>query len=187
MIDNILYTLLTFLLLLIVVSFYFLLKIKFKNKIIEPPLDLPPLPIETETNDEILNEPISTKTFCINHHDVEYESTCQVCYAHLCHQCIHPVGSIHFCSTHLNLFRQEKWDLFLVLKTSPNNPELGVIAFDLKKSLWENQQIPIYIETGYEINVDQDRVDTILKFHTLENHLEYIKNVFREKDFVPTP
>jgi hypothetical protein len=187
MIDNILYTLLTFLILLLVVSLYFLLKMRIKAPKIESMIDLPPLPVDSEISEEISTEPISTKTFCVNHQEIESESSCQVCYNNLCHQCIHAIGSIHFCSTHLDLFRKEKWTVFLILKTSPQNPELGVFAFDLKKSIWENHQIPIYVETGYEINVDQDRVDTILSFYTLDIHLDYIKNTFREREFISSP
>jgi hypothetical protein len=102
---------------------------------------------------------------------------CAICDKIFCKACIKPFKSLHLCKEHLPLIMRYDWDEVVTIKTSTQDPEQGVRLYDVKKEIFEEDDIPTYVETHYKINVDQDYIETYL---VLFAQLELIDRV-REK------
>jgi hypothetical protein len=139
---------------------------------------------EAEFHPEILNrlklvekvKPKRRELFCPNHPDEPGEANCGVCDQLYCSTCIRPFKSMHLCKEHLALVMNNEWDEVLTLKTSTKDPEQGVKLYDIKKKIFKEEHIPIYIETHYKINVDQDYVETYLVLFALKAEVADVKN-----------
>lgn len=129
------------------------------------------------------SKPKRTELFCPNHPDEPGEATCSVCDHLFCKACIRPFKSMHLCKEHLPLIMKNDWEEVLTLKTSTEDPEQGVKLYDVKKILFREQNIPMYIETHYKINVDQDYVETYLVLFAMKQEMSQVKE--KLMDFQP--
>lgn len=118
--------------------------------------------------------------FCPNHPDEPGEVSCGICDKLFCNNCIKPFKSLHFCREHLPLVMNNEWDEVMTVKTSTQDPEHGVRVYDMKKEIFEKEDLPTYVETHYKIDVDQDRIETYLVVFAMRDQLEKIKIKFLE-------
>ena len=107
-------------------------------------------------------KPTRAHLFCPNHTEEPGETMCSICDKIYCRACIKPFKSLYFCKEHLPLIMRYDWDEVLTIKTSTQDPEQGVRLYDVKKEIFEQDDIPTYVETHYKINVDQDYIETYL-------------------------
>jgi hypothetical protein len=124
-------------------------------------------------------KPKRSELFCPNHSDEPGEVTCSICDRMFCKACIKPFKTMHFCKEHLPLIMKHEWDEILTIKTSTTDPEQGVRLYDIKKSIFEKEQIPTYIETHYKINVDQDFIETYLVLFGIKENIDELKKKFK--------
>lgn len=120
-------------------------------------------------------KPKRSDLFCPNHPEEPGEVTCGICDKLFCKSCIKPFKSLHFCKEHIPLIMRHDWEEVLTLKTSTENPEDGVELFEAKKRLFEDKNIPTYVETHYKINVDQDYIETYLVVLATSEDVEKVK------------
>lgn len=125
-------------------------------------------------------KPRRAELFCPNHPDEPGETTCAICDKLFCKACVKPFKTMHFCKEHLPLIMRNDWDEVLTLKTSTHDPEQGVRLYDIKKKLFEKEDIPTYIETHYKINVDQDYIETYLVLFGIREQVESLKTKLQE-------
>ena len=118
--------------------------------------------------------------FCPNHPEEPGEVSCGICDKLFCKSCIKPFKSLHFCREHLPLVMNREWDEVMTVKTSTQDPEHGVRVYDMKKEIFEKEDLPTYIETHYKINIDQDHIETYLVVFAMKEQLETIKAKFLE-------
>lgn len=113
--------------------------------------------------------------FCPNHTDEPGEATCAVCDRYFCKACIRPFKALHFCKEHLQLIMRHDWDEVLTVKTSTQDPEEGVRLYEIKKQLFEEMNLPTYVETHYKINLDQDYIETYLVVFSIRQNVEDVR------------
>lgn len=113
--------------------------------------------------------------FCPNHSEEPGEVSCSICDKIFCKACIKPFKTMHFCKEHLPLIMRHDWDEVLTVKTSTQDPEEGVRLYDIKKELFEKEDLPTYIETHYKINVDHDYIETYLVLFGMKEKIEVLK------------
>lgn len=126
-------------------------------------------------------KPKRADLFCPNHSEEPGETVCAICDKLFCRSCIKPFKTMHFCKEHLPLIMKYDWDEVLTLKTSTQDPEQGVRLFDAKKEIFQNDDIPTYVETHYKINVDQDYIETYLVLYAQKESIEIIREKFLSK------
>ena len=129
-------------------------------------------------------KPRRSDLFCPNHTEEPGEVTCAICDKLFCKACIKPFKSLHFCKEHLPLVMRYDWDEVITLKTSTTNPEEGVRLYDVKKELFEKENIPTYIETHYKINVDQDYIETYLVLFSVKDKIQELKDKLNNMSFI---
>lgn len=120
-------------------------------------------------------KPKRSDLFCPNHSEEPGEVPCAICDKLFCKSCIRPFKSLHFCKEHLPLLMRHEWEEVLTVKTSTHDPEEGVRLYDAKKELFQQRDIPTYVETHYKINIDQDFIETYLVVFSLPEHNEIVK------------
>lgn len=119
-------------------------------------------------------KPKRSDLFCPNHPDEPGETMCAICDNLYCKSCIRPYKSLHFCKEHLPLIMRNEWEEVFTLKTSTHDPEEGVRLYDAKKRLFQEKDIPTYVETHYKINVDHDYIETYLVVFSIQQHTEIV-------------
>ena len=120
-------------------------------------------------------KPRRADLFCPNHTEEPGETMCAICDKIYCKSCIKPFKSLHFCKEHLPLVMRYDWDEVITIKTSTQDPEQGVRLYDVKKEIFEEDDIPTYVETHYKINVDQDYIETYLVLFAQVDSIEMVK------------
>lgn len=113
--------------------------------------------------------------FCPNHPDEPGEVSCGICDKIFCDSCIKPFKSLHFCREHLPLVMNNQWEEVVTVETSTQDPENGVRIYDIKKEIFEKDELPSYVETHYKINIDQDHIETYLVVYAMSGQVEVIK------------
>jgi hypothetical protein len=73
------------------------------------------------------------------------------------------------------LIMRHEWDEVLTIKTSTADPEHGVRLFDAKKKLFEEMNLPSYIETHYKINLENDYIETYLVLFTVKENVDVVR------------
>lgn len=142
----------------------------------------------TEFHPEILKrmkqleqvKPKRADLFCPNHTEEPGEVSCAICDRIFCKACIKPFKTMHFCKEHLPLVMRHDWEEVLTIKTSTTDPEKGVRLYDIKKDIFENKNLPTYVETHYKINVDQDFIETYLVLYSIKEDVERVRQTFDE-------
>lgn len=125
-------------------------------------------------------KPKRADLFCPNHSEEPGETMCAICDKIYCKACIKPFKSLHFCKEHLPLIMRYDWEEVVTVKTSTHDPEQGVRLYDVKKEIFEKDNIPTYVETHYKINVDQDYIETYLVVFGQKEELLKVKNKFEQ-------
>lgn len=126
-------------------------------------------------------KPTRAHLFCPNHTEEPGETMCSICDKIYCRACIKPFKSLYFCKEHLPLIMRYDWDEVLTIKTSTQDPEQGVRLYDVKKEIFEQDDIPTYVETHYKINVDQDYIETYLVLFAQKESIGMVKEKFQAK------
>jgi hypothetical protein len=119
--------------------------------------------------------------FCPNHTEEPGETVCAICEKLFCKSCVKDFKSLHFCKEHLPLIMNFEWDEVFTLKTSTHDPEQGVRLYDIKKSLFEKDDLATYVETHYKINVDQDHIETYLVVYAQRENVQKVRMIIQEK------
>lgn len=127
------------------------------------------------------SKPKRADLFCPNHSEEPGETMCAICDKLFCKSCIKPFKSLHFCKEHLPLVMRFDWDEVITIKTSTHDPEHGVRLYDVKKEIFEKDNIPTYVETHYKINVDQDYIETYLVLFAQVESIEMVKSKIADK------
>lgn len=125
-------------------------------------------------------KPKRSDLFCPNHSEEPGEVMCAICDKLYCKACIKPFKTMHFCKEHLPLVMRHDWDEVLTIKTSTTDPEMGVRLYDVKKELFEKDDIPTYVETHYKINVDQDYIETYLVLFGIKENIQTLREKLKE-------
>jgi hypothetical protein len=125
-------------------------------------------------------KPRKSELFCPNHSDEPGEVTCAICDKLFCVRCIKPFKSLHFCKEHIPLVMKHEWEEVLTVKTSTQDPEEGVRLYDAKRKLFEEKELPTYIETHYKINVDHDFIETYLVVFSIRENSQLVKQNFQD-------
>ena len=115
--------------------------------------------------------------YCPNHTEEPGETVCGICDKLFCKSCVKDFKSLHFCKEHLPLIMNFEWDEVLTLKTSTEDPEQGVRLYDLKKEIFEKDELATYVETHYKINVDQDFIETYLVVYSQKENIQRVKDI----------
>lgn len=126
-------------------------------------------------------KPKRADLFCPNHTEEPGETMCAICDKLYCKSCIKPFKSLHFCKEHLPLIMRHDWDEVITIKTSTHDPEQGVRLYDIKKEIFEHDDLPTYIETHYKINVDQDYIETYLVLFAQKELIERVREKIQDK------
>lgn len=126
-------------------------------------------------------KPKRAHLFCPNHSEEPGETMCSICDKIYCKACIKPFKSLYFCKEHLPLIMRYDWDEVLTIKTSTADPEQGVRLYDVKKEIFEEEDIPTYVETHYKINVDQDYIETYLVLYAQKDSIPMVREKFQAK------
>jgi hypothetical protein len=116
-----------------------------------------------------------SEIFCPNHSEEPGEVTCSICDNIFCRSCAKPFKTMHFCKEHLPMLMRHTWIEVLTIKTSSTDPEEGVRLYDLKKKLFEQENIPTYIENHYKIDIERDLIETFLVMFAIEDQIKTVK------------
>lgn len=117
--------------------------------------------------------------YCFHHPSEMTVGSCDICEHAFCAHCLKNHKSLHFCTEHLQLFLMSKWEIVTTVKTNPDEVKKGVELYDLKKSLWEKEKIPSFLETQYKIDVENDQIESFVALYARIEDLQNAKTQYQ--------
>ena len=99
---------------------------------------------------------------CHVHPKEPSEGACAICDQYFCKSCLKIHGNLLFCREHVAIFLNAPWSEVHSVKSTPQEPEAGVAVVEWKKKIWEQESIPLYVQTHYKINLDGDQIESWL-------------------------
>lgn len=172
--------LLTFLIILLVGAviwaIFFLMK---RNQVVQDPYHPEIRKRLTENSTQKSSSPPAA--YCSQHPELPAEGSCGICHDLFCQSCLKPYKTHNFCKEHLSEVMNFEWVDVKTVKSSPDNPEIGVHLIDFKEDLWKTHQIPSYVETHYKLKLEAEK-DEVESFVVL-----FVKVTDKNKvlDFIP--
>lgn len=136
--------------------------------------------IQKRLEEVTFTNPVREDIFCPYHPQEPGEVQCGMCARYFCSKCVRPMKSIYFCKEHMALYLRSQWQEVLTLKTNSDDAEAGVRLYEQKQQLFNEEQIPTYIETHYKIDVDGDSIETYLVLFAQEVQHSQVKEYFQE-------
>jgi len=103
------------------------------------------------------------------------EGACAICDQYFCKACLKPQQSLLFCKEHVALYLNSEWVEIHSVKSTPHNPEAGVDLVEWKKTVWDKDNKPSYIQTHYKINLEGDQIESWVVLFVREQEREEMK------------
>lgn len=122
-----------------------------------------------------LKTKIRIEATCHNHPKEPSEAACAICDKYFCKSCLKSHQNLLFCREHIALYLNSHWEEVYSVKSTPNNPEAGVVIVDWKKEVWEAESLPLFVQTHYKINVDGDQIESWVVLFSRVDEKEEIK------------
>jgi hypothetical protein len=122
-----------------------------------------------------LKELAHPEATCRIHTREPSEGACAICDQYFCKSCLKPQQSLLFCKEHVALYLGANWVEIHSVKSSPQDPEAGVDLVEWKKTLWEKETKPSYIQTHYKINLEGDQIESWVVLYVREQEREEMK------------
>jgi hypothetical protein len=97
---------------------------------------------------------------CHLHPKEPSEGACAICDQYFCKACLKSQQTLLFCREHIGIYLDAQWSEVHSVKSTPQNPEAGVEVVEWKKSTWEREALPMFIQTHYKINLDGDQIES---------------------------
>ena len=120
---------------------------------------------------------------CKRHTEVRAQALCAICMDAFCESCIIQDDNLNFCTEHHRIYSSNEWKPLEELQTTPDKAEESEYLYKFKNDKWNSQKIPMIITTHYQINVDQDQIESEIKLLVrsqddlfLRDQLNQIKN-----------
>lgn len=125
------------------------------------------------------NKHSSSKTACPNHSDQSGETPCAICDKLFCESCSIFHHNVYFCPEHYKLLQDHEWAEVLRLNSSSEDPERGVKLYELRKALFQSENIPSYIQIDYQLREQAVCIETVLVLYGLKTDIPRLKEKFK--------
>jgi len=119
---------------------------------------------------------------CHLHPQEPSEGACAVCDLYFCQSCLKPHRNLNFCREHLNVFLSSQWIEIHTVPSTPQEPDAGVALVEWKKRIWQEQALPLYLETHYKIHVDGDRIESWMVVLSRETDAISVRKLLEEQE-----
>ena len=118
---------------------------------------------------------------CDTHPNNRANGSCAICEKLLCEDCNMEIDRFHFCPEHFQLFTSNKWEMLDKIKTTPETTEASAHLFDFKRSKWKENKTPMYIEIHYQINVENDQIESDVALYAIADQAQLLKDELNSK------
>ena len=111
---------------------------------------------------------------CLLHEEKVAAGVCNICEKNFCHECIVEQDGLSFCRNHLFLYQKSDWIRLRMVRTTPDEPHEALHLYEAKKKLWEKDQEPIIVRTHYNINVENDFIESFVELLCLNDRRDVL-------------
>ena len=112
---------------------------------------------------------------CDTHPNARANGHCAICEKLLCEDCNMESEKLHFCPEHYALFTENDWELLQKVKTTPDTTEESAHLFEFKNDKWKNEKVPLYVEIHYQINIENDQIESDVALYALKDQASHLK------------
>jgi len=144
--------LLVFMMALVGVLIYFLVKLKDKTA--------KQTEVVVAPTHQIKAPPPRPTSTCTIHKDVKASGTCAVCDIDFCEECLYENDKTLFCSEHYKYFLAHKWKEQARVQTTPHEPLAGMDIYHEKQRIFREEKTPCFLRLNYHIEIETDQIET---------------------------
>lgn len=169
----ILLVLLTLILLVILVLLGLVIYLVVKKEFLSGDKNQSPAIKEEETAEFI-------ERLCHFHPEDRAKGSCAICEKMLCEKCLLSEEHLNFCHEHFSTYSRNEWKKVFSTKVNPQNPDFAAELYDIKNSIWNEHQFPVYIETQHKINVENDQIESYMHLYSISENLSLVTQVLNK-------
>jgi hypothetical protein len=111
---------------------------------------------------------VTEKYYCTKHPDRPTVGSCLLCEDVFCEDCLVEHEGMYFCKEHFKVYAAHRWTQITDVRTTPNEPELGLFVYDFKRKIWKESSTPTFVLTHYKINVEGDFIESYIQLNVRE-------------------
>jgi len=140
------------------------------------------LPVKNKKLDPELLTSLRAKKFekapniyCVDHPEEFSSGKCAISGDSYCEHCLTKQGDIKIARKFLDLYLDNEWVEVVMIGNDKENKDIKDRLYKIKKSLWDDESLPVIVQGHYKINVEADEIEEFIVVLTRVDDLEYVK------------
>lgn len=117
---------------------------------------------------------------CKRHPEDRAHALCAICMDAFCEKCIIQEDNLNFCTEHFRIYSNNNWKPLEEIQTTPEKAEESEYLYHFKNQKWISQKVPMIITTHYQINVDQDQIESEVKLLVREQDDAHLREELKQ-------
>jgi len=116
-----------------------------------------------------------SSVYCVDHPDVFSHGKCAISYDALCENCLTKQENILIGRKYLDLFLDNDW---VELQMVKDEKELRRSYINIKKRLWEQEDLPVIVQGHFKINIQDDKVEQYIVILSRQEDIARVRDEF---------
>lgn len=118
--------------------------------------------------------------YCIDHPSEVSIGNCAISGNAYCNHCLKTFQNVKVGKKFLNMYLASDWIDFLIIPKKDIYEDVDINLLELKRQLWEQNQLPVIVQNHHKINIDDDKIESFTVFKGRKADLDALRIRFRE-------
>jgi hypothetical protein len=118
--------------------------------------------------------------YCVDHPSEVSVGVCSISGFRYCQHCLKVFQNIKFGKKYLNVYLASEWEDFLTIAKEDDFEDVSPAIIQLKKKLWDVEQIPVIVQSHFKINLGDDSIEAFTVLKGRKQNLQYLTDQFKK-------
>jgi len=118
--------------------------------------------------------------YCVDHPTEVSVGVCSISGFRYCQHCLKVFQNIKFGKKYLNVYLASEWEDFMTIAKNDGFDDVSPALIELKKKLWENEHIPVIVQSHFKINLGDDTIEAFTVLKGRKADINYLNERFQK-------
>ncbi len=118
--------------------------------------------------------------YCVDHPSEVSVGVCSISGFRYCQHCLKVFQNIKFGKKYLNVYLSSEWEDFMTIAKNDGFEDVSPAIIELKKKLWENEHIPVIVQSHFKINLGDDSIEAFTVLKGRKSEIIYLTDRFQK-------
>jgi hypothetical protein len=118
--------------------------------------------------------------YCVDHPTEVSVGVCSISGFRYCQHCLKVFQNIKFGKKYLNIYLSSEWEDFMTIAKTDGFEDVSPAIIELKKKLWENEHIPVIVQSHFKINLGDDSIEAFTVLKGRKSEINYLTDRFQK-------